>query len=502
MIQVLEKFAEPTRQSRVAIGIILIKFFKTTIKAFWPILLSLFLGRKSGNSFVDYVGYAALGFAALNVIGSVLTFFRYYFHLEEGSIVIDKGVLKRTKTNIPFERIQTINLQQNILHQIFGVVSLEIDTAGAKKSELTIDALRREDAEAIRTFILEEKDQLAGNSLEEVVEESLEEKEAKTILSLSLSDLFKIGVSQNHLRSMAILFAFVFSSLNEVTDDIEGLISNQFSEYQETIINNSWIVFLSSVIVVGIISFIYSIINTILKNFELRLTEERKGLKLFKGLLNREEISINKSKVQNIGWSDNPLRRAFKMYTLKIEQASSAQADQLKSKIKIPGAYFAQVKKVLNIVFPDTPWKEQPKNKVSILLKYRLIIFVGILPALIIGTISYFFNGWLSLWFLTWIPLAWYYYSLYYNKRSFEMSSEMIKNNKGTFGNNFEIAQLYKVQTIELKQSWYQTRKNLATVTLYSAAGSMTIPFIEIEKANAMENYILYKVESDERSWM
>ena len=500
MESISSKFSQPTRQSRVAIAIILIKFIRFTIRTFWPIAISFFIGRKSGNSFEDYIGYAALGLAAINLIGSVLTYFRFYFQIEDGAFIIDKGVLKRTKTNIPFERIQTINLQQNIVHQIFGVVSLEIDTAGAKKSELTIDALKKEDAEALRQFILEEKDLLT-----EVIEETtIVEKEVfeeEVILKLGIGDLIKIGISQNHLRSMAILFAFVFSTMNELSDNVTDLVRDELSVYQDAL-NNSWVIFAGSVVIVGIISFIYSLINTVLKNFDLKLSTRKGGLRIVRGLLNKEEISINKSKVQNISWSDNPLRKVFHMYTIQIEQASSAQADQLKSKIKIPGSYTEQVLRVLRLVFPKEYVKEEEKHRVSILLKYRIFIFTGLLPALGLASLGYFYTGLDALWVLLWIPLVWLSVSLYYKKRSFELNDELLKNNRGTFGNHYEVFQLYKVQAISIKQSWYQRRKNLASVVFHTAAGSMRIPFIPLEQAEALENFILYKVESATAKWM
>ena len=500
MESISSKFSQPTRQSRVAIAIILIKFIRFTIRTFWPIAISFFIGRKSGNSFEDYIGYAALGLAAINLIGSVLTYFRFYFQIEDGAFIIDKGVLKRTKTNIPFERIQTINLQQNIVHQIFGVVSLEIDTAGAKKSELTIDALKKEDAEALRQFILEEKDLLT-----EVIEETtIVEKEVfeeEVILKLGIGDLIKIGISQNHLRSMAILFAFVFSTMNELSDNVTDLVRDELSVYQDAL-NNSWVIFAGSVVIVGIISFIYSLINTVLKNFDLKLSTRKGGLRIVRGLLNKEEISINKSKVQNISWSDNPLRKVFHMYTIQIEQASSAQADQLKSKIKIPGSYKDQVLRVLRLVFPKEYVKEEEKHRVSILLKYRIFIFTGLLPALGLASLGYFHAGMDALWVLLWIPLVWLSVSLYYKKRSFELNDELLKNNRGTFGNHYEVFQLYKVQAISIKQSWYQRRKNLASVVFHTAAGSMRIPFIPLEQAEALENFILYKVESATAKWM
>ena len=147
-------FSTPRRQARVAIGVILVKFLKNTLKAMWPIFLSFFIGGRNNSTFEDIIGYVAIAFGAINLIGSILTYFRFYFHLEENAIVIDKGLLRRTHTNIPFERIQTINFKQNLLHQIFNVVSVEVDTAGAKKSEISIDALTKSDANALRAQIM------------------------------------------------------------------------------------------------------------------------------------------------------------------------------------------------------------------------------------------------------------------------------------------------------------------------------------------------------------
>lgn len=497
----IDQYFTPQRQSRVAIGIILIKFLRMTIRSFWPILLSFFIGGRNNDSFGTIIGYIALGFAAFNLIGSVLTYFRFYFHIEEGAFIIDKGILKRTKTNIPFERIQTINFKQNLLHQIFGVVSLEIDTAGAKKSELTIDALKKEDAEVLRNFILKEKAQIESPP-QGTTEDTILEEDERVVLHLGVADLFKVGVSQNHLKSMGILFAFVFSTLNEVTEDIPELIADELSGYDQVILNTGWIMFFASVIIVGIISFIYSLITTVLGNYDLKLSIKQGGLKLVKGLLNREEISVNKKKVQVVSWSDNPIRMMFKMFTLQIEQASSAEADQLKSKIKVPGSYQAQIDSVVKAVFPEEFYRAEERHKVSRLLKFRLFVFIGLIPTLIGGVTSYFFMEWEALYSLLWALFIWLTVSAYYRKRSYEINDEFLRNNRGTFGHIYELTQLYKVQSVQIKQSWYQRRKRIATVVLSNAAGALKVPFISIEAAEALESFILYRVESDQREWM
>ena len=55
---------------------------------------------------------------------------------------------------------------------------------------------------------------------------------------------------------------------------------------------------------------------------------------------------------------------------------------------------------------------------------------------------------------------------------------------------------------MKVKQSWYQRRKQLATIELYTAAGEMSIPFITLNEALQLENFILYRIETDKREWM
>lgn len=493
------KFSTPSRQSSVAIGIILIKFIKITIRTFWPLLLSFFIGRKTGGSnFESIIGYAAIGIAALNLGGSIMTYFRFYFHIEKNAIVIDKGILKRSKVNIPFERIQTINFKQNVLHQIFNVVSLEIDTAGAKKSEISIDALNKEDAIALRDYIISEKEQLTNETLEVGIEDKNLFEE--NILHLTPIDLIKVGISQNHLRSMALIFAFVFSTFNESNEFISDFITDKFEEFESTMINNALLPILLLIIAVLVISFLFSLINSILKFYELNLSINKKGLKLVKGLLNREEITISKSKIQIISWSTNPIRKVFSMFTMKISQASSSEANN-KSNITVPGSYQHQIEKILKAVFPDKQPDFSSENKLSKLIKIRLFLFTGLAPAVIGGMLLY--PKGIQAFLILFVPvLSWLLIALYYKKRSYQINDEFLKNNTGIFGRAHELSQIHKIQAVRIKQSLYQKRKKLATVLLFTAAGQLKIPFIEIEKANQLENFILYRVESDKREWM
>ena len=492
-------FSAPRRQSRIAIGVILVKFLRVTLKILWPLFLSFLIGGRYNSAFENTMGYVAITFGAINLIGSVLTYFRFYFHLEENAMVIDKGLLRRTHTNIPFERIQTINFKQNLLHQIFNVVSVEVDTAGAAKSEISIDALRKSEANALRDQIMSGKKELS--SVENAEPVAIEKEKEELILHLSPKDLLKVGVSQNHLRSMGLIFVFVFSTMDRLTNNWEERMTNQINQYQGYAPDGGFLIF-AIIISVLVISFLFSLINTVLKHYELSFFIKSGGFKLVRGLLNREEIAINKSKIQKISWSETLLRHLLGLWTLQIEQAGSLEMKQVKSKIKVPGCYIEQVNQVIKTTFPAAYYRDEPRFRVSILLKYRLFVFIGVIPFLLAGLALWTALGWGVLYLLFWLPIVGGIVQLYHSKRSFELNEELLRNNSGIFGRKHELTQIYKVQAIKIKQSWYQRRKSLATVQLFTAAGRSVIPFISLKLALELENYLLYRAESDKREWM
>jgi putative membrane protein len=61
---------------------------------------------------------------------------------------------------------------------------------------------------------------------------------------------------------------------------------------------------------------------------------------------------------------------------------------------------------------------------------------------------------------------------------------------------------LYKVQNVELKQSIFQERRDLKSLEIHLASGSVTMPFLPQEAAHSLANLLLYKVEQSNRKWM
>ena len=88
----------------------------------------------------------------------------YSFELQDDRIVIKRGVIGKRTANIPYERIQNVNIWKGILERIYGLSTVRIETAGGVQfggggygtmlslAEGTIQGL--EDPEVITEYIM------------------------------------------------------------------------------------------------------------------------------------------------------------------------------------------------------------------------------------------------------------------------------------------------------------------------------------------------------------
>ena len=88
-----------------------------------------------------------------------------------------------------------------------------------------------------------------------------------------------------------------------------------------------------------------------------------------------------------------------------------------------------------------------------------------------------------------------------YKKLGYSINDKWIYLKGGAFGDKNVVSTIYKTQSIKISQNPFQ-KKNLVNLTLYNASGSESIPFIDQKTAYEMANSIIFKVETDKRSWM
>ena len=152
--------------------------------------------------------------------------------------------------------------------------------------------LSKKKAEALREFVQSQK---RNNP---IIEAEFEETLVKPIppqellLRLSANDLFKIGVSQNHLRTAGIIMALFYGFL----DDIEQALGFDFFKKMDKWIEeggNGWALYLLAGIPIFIfISFLITLIRTMLRYYDFKFFKTDTGFKMVSGLFTINGIII------------------------------------------------------------------------------------------------------------------------------------------------------------------------------------------------------------------
>ena len=491
---------KPMRQSPLGIVMFAIVATRKLARAIWPLILIYAVKNNSLPDQVKFYIYLALGFIILLVIThGILTYFYFYFYIENNEFIVNKGYLKKVKLAIPLERIQTINIKQNIVQQILKLVSLEIDTAGSSGKELNIIALKKPFAEKIQEYLTIHKS--ANKTTDEQEGNEVIEEEVKTILRLDVGDLIKVGITENHLRSALILVALSYGFIQQFESIFKERMESASEQAETILINSGTAFYIYLALAILFIGFVFSILRTIVVHFNLNL--KRKGKKFFiiSGLLNKKNLTIPYSKIQVLSWRTNPLRKALDFVTVEITQAASNEKNK-KQAIIIPGCNTQHKTSIITEVFDNNDDAIWSIHKIHPIFFFRLWLIRGLVPALLSIAIWYPYNV------VYYIAAAWAVFAIFmsylsFRKYYFRISKELIEKSSGTFGQKNMRMFNFKVQNVKYRQTFFQRRRNLATIRIYTAGGKqLSIPYIDNLLAKELYDYLLMSVEADNRKWM
>lgn len=93
------------------------------------------------------------------IILSWFGFYRKGFALRDRDITYKSGLIFRTVTSIPFNRVQHCELKKGPLEELFNISRLRVYTAGGMASDLTIPGLEPSKAESMKQFILKKTEE-------------------------------------------------------------------------------------------------------------------------------------------------------------------------------------------------------------------------------------------------------------------------------------------------------------------------------------------------------
>src|SRR3546814_864915 len=155
-----------------------------------PLIVLVFAGGRGDRW--EWIG--ALGALALPLI-AVVQYFSYRFRIGDDELVIRSGVFQRNRRHIPFRRIHNVSLHQNLLHRVFGVAEVHLESAGGVKPEAQMRVLSLADAQALEALL-----QNRGQSADPATPTTAAAEPATLLLALPTSELLRLGLirSEEH----------------------------------------------------------------------------------------------------------------------------------------------------------------------------------------------------------------------------------------------------------------------------------------------------------------
>lgn len=93
----------------------------------------------------------------LAIVGAIvlgaLPWLTTHYRITDSQFQLRSGLLNKKNSTAPLDRVRSVDLEATLLHRVLGLQKVEIGT-GVDDDRITLDAMRREDAEVLRTTLL------------------------------------------------------------------------------------------------------------------------------------------------------------------------------------------------------------------------------------------------------------------------------------------------------------------------------------------------------------
>lgn len=117
----------------------------------------------AGQEAFSWLGLAVVGFLGLLFLIILLTYLYqrwyfavYFYDLTPDFIQIKKGPITPREITIPYERLQDVYVDQDLLDRFFGLYDVHLSSATASSGkEAHIDGVEKQSAEGLRAILLE-----------------------------------------------------------------------------------------------------------------------------------------------------------------------------------------------------------------------------------------------------------------------------------------------------------------------------------------------------------
>lgn len=442
-----------------------------------PLLVLLIARRGDGHALWPLLGIGAL------VLVSIWQYFTYRYRLLPEHIEIRSGLLERKLRQIAYARIHNVALHQTLLHRLFGVAEVRLESAGGSQPEAQMRVLRMDKALALEHLVRERGQHISSITPTDAIAQAA----AAPLLTLPTSEIIRHGLISN--RGMVVVAA-AFATLGQFMDEFIEHYAGQLARTTRATLNGldaqrltlDWLDYsligLVLLLAMLVLLRLLSVALSLLQYHGFALGERGRRLTISRGLLTRIRSSVPKRRIQAWQLQETWLHRRFKRRALSVEIAASLQPQQQQdrgSHALAPIATPAHCDALISHLLPAAQWPPTNWQKLHRLAGLRrwLGSCMWLLP---LTAVTAWLLGFWALLPLTWLALC--AFSAWQTSRhaGWSLDSTLIATRRGWLSKQWRFAEVAKLQSLRLSASPVDRLFGMRSLLLDTAGASPFAP--------------------------
>lgn len=409
---------------------------------------------------IGWTLFIMFGFAMITLFIAAIRWHRFQYGVGANEIVIESGLISRNRRTIPFSRIQDVDIERKLLHRVFGLAKVRVETGAGGKDEGSLDSVSMGEADNIRAAVRAAKQGITPVDTPEEVD--------AVLFEMPIGRVLRYGLFSYSFGSLAAILGglgYLYSQFDELLGDPEVIYKRAQtaapSEFQ-----SHWVAYgLISLLVLAMLT---SVCKVLLSDFGFHLTKDDRGLRRMRGLFTRTEILIPKKRVQLGLITSNPVWSRVGQEGLALQTLGGGEGAS-GHQVVAPFATRVEIEPILaeipalRLPGPESFQHVSPRHKWRTIIEFPFIIALGIGLS--------FVNVWALLAimpFIFIIPGQW----MDAARHSYAVSDDMLFVQSGFWRRKLWLVPIGHAETVSIRRGWIQRKWGLATVLVDTAGAT------------------------------
>lgn len=506
--------------------------FKSMLKNIKDLIFIFIFSFVSGLRKTDFLSNSIGVFVAILFFVSIfilINFFRWkknIFYTKNNLLVVESGLITKSKYEIPFSKVYTVDINQSAVDQFLDICTIKIDTGVVTSEEAEFKFnVKKDVAQNLKREILAKIKDENENLGEEIIEtkdlkqqtinkKSIKEedyKESEFIKSRKIT--FKEIVTYAVTKNKVGWFFGIAIALNRTLDDISkwiginlvGKLENKIdiSSIQNQKLHYIIIIVIAFILTTYIAVVILNIVVEMIRLYDFTVDVYSDKVSINYGLFNKKQYSFKINKINGIKYKQNSLQQMFKIGELELMAIGYGDEKKEKAVLFPVISESEKIKDLLSDLDVKVKCESVPEiSKINYKIKniiYSLILLVpidmmyffiwkndsnliinrGIVIINIIILIVYLLSG-----------------TLEYKNTSFGFNDEIIKITTGGLKKTTVTLKEENIQSVQKTQNYWLRKKNLAKINIDLYANeigdSLKIKYADAKVYDKLKNEIKY----------